>query len=286
LEQQLATRPTVESHQSLKQRLTMLEELQFSSIKDDQMRSKSIEQLLHEKNRVLEDQLTKLRLQISDAEQELEKSKLENSSLSQRVTTAEELCKKLENDLLTTKQQGTGTVPTTVNVDPSAQTEDQNTMLQIVSEQRNRFRKRLNEVEEENQSLTQQLNKSRHELDKLQKDNVKLYEKIRYLQSYKGETSSSETMKQRAITIHDDNTEEGYKKIYEQQLDPFTQFHREERNEQFKKLSAAEKITFRMSRIMLSHKYSRLFVFFYLIALHLLVFATVYRLSSTVAWRR
>jgi homeobox protein cut-like len=283
----------------------MLEELQFSAIGkseqgDQDIRNRPIEQLLHEKNRILEDQLMKLRFLISEREQELEKSKTECQSLSERLDAAENLTKKLENDLLisrqapstpnSTPQQSSNQTPANVTVDPSSQTEDQNTMLQIVSEQRNRFRKRLNEVEEENQSLTQQMNKSRHELEKLQKDNVKLYEKIRYLQSYgKDHTGPSETIKQRAITIHSDDSEdqeEKYKKLYEQQLDPFTQFHKEERHEQFKKLSAAEKITFRMSRIMLSHKYSRLFVFFYLIALHLLVFATVYRLSSTVAWRR
>lgn len=57
-------------------------------------------------------------------------------------------------------------------------------MLEIVCGQRDRYKARLSDVERENDRLTKQIESARSELQNLRADNVKLYEKIRYLQSY------------------------------------------------------------------------------------------------------
>ncbi|KAL0490394.1 chromosome segregation protein SMC [Acrasis kona] len=309
LEKSISLLPTVESYKSLESRLDTMEQIQFGALtrnnENVKIRELSVEQLLHDKNRLQEDQLTKLRLSLSDAQQESKTFKSTCDMLSKQLNEAVNLNKKVEQDLLVAQQPPqtplTAHTPAptpsslvaAVQDQPSTNT-DAEAMLQIVSQQRNRFRESLNKAEEEKQNLDQQLTNMKHENAKLHDDNVKLYEKIRYLQSYghgNKETSvvvekaADGSIKQRNITFQEDETVK-YKKLYEEKLDPFSQFHREERNEQFKKLSAAERITFRASRIMLSHKYSRIFLFFYMIALHLLVFATVYRLSSIAFKRR
>ena len=57
-------------------------------------------------------------------------------------------------------------------------------MLEIVCGQRDRFKIRLTEMEQENDRVAKQLEIARAELASYRQDNVKLYEKIRYLQSY------------------------------------------------------------------------------------------------------
>lgn len=56
---------------------------------------------------------------------------------------------------------------------------------------------------------------------------------------------------------------------------------RRERAKRYKNLSAPEKITLSSSRLFLSNKYARTFVFFYSLALHLLVFSTLYHFAHT-----
>ncbi len=345
LEQALSKRPTDEAYNQMKERAIMLEQLAFSSTistggttsttatsndgdgNSNEPLQKSVEQLLSEKNRYLENQLTLLKRTSAQAEQELRSVKQELSELRSKCTGQEELIQKLENDLASEQvvvASGGATAPDSVDGDANShshgsvvnsgaessgasgvavQQQGATTMLQIVSEQRNRFKKRLQELEEENQSLNEKLSRVQSELNTLQKDNVSLYEKIRYLQSYQNvnqqqQTSSSSSLSSStAVASSDDATgrrhhhhrhadldledpiRDKYKKLYEQKLDPFKQFHKNEKTSEYKKLTAPEKITFSMTRLMLSHKYSRLFVFFYLIALHLLVFAVSYKLT-------
>lgn len=57
-------------------------------------------------------------------------------------------------------------------------------MLAIVCGQRDRFKGRLADMEAEHDRVVKQLEIARQELASFRQDNVKLYEKIRYLQSY------------------------------------------------------------------------------------------------------
>jgi len=334
LEQLLLKRPTDEAYNQMKERARMLEELAFSSTTTDpdSISQKSVEQLLSEKNRYLEDQITKTKRLASESEQQLKISNEELNELRRKTAEQQELIQKLENDLASeqvvppspiatdsnaatmfnqdgqTSNSSTASTSASAAAAPSGK-EQGSTMLQIVTEQRNRFKKRLHEVEEENQLLNEKLARVQNDLNILQKDNVSLYEKIRYLQSYNANDSSSSSSSSSSVVSSSPVNEEKadrssrgsvqrnvnksynpnldledpigdkYKKLYEQKLDPFKQFHKNEKTSEYKKLTAPEKITFSMTRLMLSHKYSRLFVFFYLIALHLLVFAVSYRLS-------
>jgi len=133
-----------------------------------------------------------------------------------------------------------------------------------------------------------------NEITNLRADNVKLYEKIRYLQSYDnkgaGNTTAQSTLglvnkgKKVARDIEnpdsDISVENRYKDIYEDELNPWTTFNRKERYQRYKELNPAEKVTLNLSQFFLSHKYSRLFLFCYAVLLHLLVVFTLYHMAN------
>ena len=70
--------------------------------------------------------------------------------------------------------------------------------------------------------------------------------------------------------------ENKYRSMYESQTNPFTQFSQMERQRKYAELSVAEKITLNTTRMFLSTKGSRTFVFFYMVTLHLLMFVTTF----------
>lgn len=165
------------------------------------------------------------------------------------------------------------------------------TMLDIVAGQRDRFRTRTQELEDENRKTMERLERVLADLDGLKSDNVRLYEKIRYLQSY-GQTNSSSSgimaddanvkvssrsrLGSVAIGFEDDDAAGGvldkYRSMYEEMVNPYTLFNRRERHKRLSEMSAPERLTFRASQRVLRTKASRLFVFFYVMALHMLVF--------------
>ncbi|EMP28870.1 Protein CASP [Chelonia mydas] len=59
-------------------------------------------------------------------------------------------------------------------------------LLSIISSQRERFRTRNQELEAENRMMQHTMQALQSELDNMRADNIKLYEKIKFLQSYPG----------------------------------------------------------------------------------------------------
>uniref|UniRef100_A0A8C9LBQ5 Protein CASP n=2 Tax=Phasianidae TaxID=9005 RepID=A0A8C9LBQ5_PAVCR len=138
-------------------------------------------------------------------------------------------------------------------------------LLSIISSQRERFRARNQELEGENRMMQHTVHALQSELDNLRADNIKLYEKIKFLQSYPGRGSSR------------DDTELRYSSQYEERLDPFSSFSRKERQRKYLSLSPWDKATLSMGRLILSNKTARTVAFFYTLLLHCLVFLVLYK---------
>ncbi|KAK1790639.1 hypothetical protein P4O66_014030, partial [Electrophorus voltai] len=119
-------------------------------------------------------------------------------------------------------------------------------LLSIISSQRERFRARNQELEAESRSLQQTLQALQSELDSLRADNIKLYEKIKFLQIYPTRAAGT------------DDTVMRYSSQYEERLDPFASFSRK-------------------GRVILSNKMARTVAFFYTLFLHCLVFLVLYK---------
>ncbi|XP_030884667.1 homeobox protein cut-like 1 [Leptonychotes weddellii] len=147
-------------------------------------------------------------------------------------------------------------------------------LLSIISSQRERFRARNQELEAENRLAQHTIQALQSELDSLRADNIKLFEKIKFLQSYPGRSGGS------------DDTELRYSSQYEERLDPFSSFSKRERQRKYLSLSPWDKATLSMGRLVLSNKMARTIGFFYTLFLHCLVFLVLYKLAWSESMER
>lgn len=96
--------------------------------------------------------------------------------------------------------------------------------------------------------MRQQLTVLQREVESVRADNVKLYEKIRFLQTYPTHNASAMHQQQQrhpadvSVELGGDATIGRYSQAYEQQLDPFHQFGRLERQHRCQRLRPHEKI--------------------------------------------
>uniref|UniRef100_A0A674C626 Protein CASP n=1 Tax=Salmo trutta TaxID=8032 RepID=A0A674C626_SALTR len=141
-------------------------------------------------------------------------------------------------------------------------------LLSIISSQRERFRSRNQELEAESRSVKVTMQALQSELDSLRADNIKLYEKIKFLQSYPGRAGGSDDM----VTVR-------YSSQYEERLDPFASFSKRERHHRYLSLSPWDKVTLSLGRGILSNKMARTVTFFYTLFLHCLVFLVLYKIA-------
>jgi len=149
-------------------------------------------------------------------------------------------------------------------------------LLAIVSSQRERFRQRNQELEGENISYKNRVQSLQDDMDGLRNDNLKLYEKIKFLQSNYSSSNVSSS------PVGGQQLESRYALQYEQSLDPFQTFARKERNRKYGSMRPYEKATLALVRFILGSPLARTFAFFYSVFLHLLVFLVLYRFSLVV----
>jgi len=155
-------------------------------------------------------------------------------------------------------------------------------LLAIVSSQRERFRQRNQDLEAENIAHKNRIQSLQDDLDVLRNDNLKLYEKIKFLQSNYSTSSSSSSaggVSLVALSPAGHQLDSRYASQYEQSLDPFQAFARKERSRKYAAMRPYEKATLALVRFILGSPLSRTFAFFYFIFLHLLVFLVLYRFS-------
>jgi len=279
-------------YDEIKKELNIIKETEFSSNSEDLQ--KPLEQLLIEKNKVLQDENTVLRNSNSKLNNERNEivEKLETLQASDEQKSA--LITSLESDLMLVQapirsaadgspaNQNTlssnssheviagalkdSSVAIDVESLQTSQKDEQSSMLVVVKSQRERFRVRSSELEAENYNLHQQLQTLQSEVSSMRGDNVKLYEKIKYLQSYSGRTNAQE-----------DKTSRQYSHQYEANLDPFASFSRREKQRKYLNLSAHEKVTLQMTRMILNSKVGRTVFFFYALFMHFLLYVVLYK---------
>ncbi|CAF1583974.1 unnamed protein product, partial [Didymodactylos carnosus] len=162
--------------------------------------------------------------------------------------------------------------PTEINVKhfapktkQSTSSSSDETLTAIVISQRERFRIRNIELEGENVSLKQQIGLFQNEVDQLRSDNIKLYEKIKFVQSYPRARGADESV-------------DKYSGGYEAQLDPFTRFTKNAQQKKYESLKLHEKFALNFGHFILSSHQSRTFFVIYFILVHVLIFLSLYRI--------
>lgn len=149
---------------------------------------------------------------------------------------------------------------------PSADT----SILPIITQQRDRFKARNVELEEDLRKNWGTINALRKEIESVKHDNVELYEKARYASSYK-RTHGSSSDRQAA----GGDTEDRYRNVYEAGLSPFQQFKGMESQRAYSKMGPFERILYSFTRFILVNRFSRNLFLVYCVGLHLLVMLTL-----------
>lgn len=114
----------------------------------------------------------------------------------------------------------------------------------------------------------------RSEVKALQADNLKLYEKVRYMQSYR-----EDTLNPLPAARQDDLSK--YHARYEEAMNPFEAFRGREAARAFQALNPVEKAVLALTRAILGNRRARNIFVFYALTLHVLVFFTTYECTAS-----
>ncbi|ODV86921.1 hypothetical protein CANARDRAFT_189874, partial [[Candida] arabinofermentans NRRL YB-2248] len=161
--------------------------------------------------------------------------------------------------------------------DPSQQTtlvsQQDSSILPIITQQRDRFRVRNKELEEESKKQFSKIVELKREANALKNDNRDLYERIRFLQFHQDSNNS----KQSSTYNQERDLEKKYKETYESELHPIEQFRIMETKRINSRMSPFERIFIQLTKTVLSTKYTRLAFVVYCVGLHFVVMLlTVY----------
>ncbi|KAM9725582.1 protein CASP isoform 12-T12 [Dama dama] len=285
-------------YEEVKKELNILKSMEFAPAEGagTQDASRPLEVLLLEKTRSLQSENAALRISNSDLSGRCAEMQVHVTELTATAAEQRELIARLEQDLSTIQsiqrpdaegaaELGLEKIPEPIKeatalfygplAPASSLPEGQvDSLLSIISSQRERFRARNQELEAENRLAQHTIQALQTELDSLRADNIKLFEKIKFLQSYPGRGGGS------------DDTELRYSTQYEERLDPFSSFSKRERQRKYLSLSPWDKATLSMGRLVLSNKMARTIGFFYTLFLHLLVFLVLYKLAWSESMER
>lgn len=162
-------------------------------------------------------------------------------------------------------------------------------ILPMITAQRDRFKAQNTKISSELSESQRTISSLRSEIASLQKDNLNLYEKTRYVSSYNRSVPSSSSNayatnpNPSTIQMPDDNGKskaginlDRYRSAYESNISPFAQFRGRESVRAYKGLSLPERMVFGIARAILSTRWTRNAFAAYCVALHLLVFVSLF----------
>ena len=165
-------------------------------------------------------------------------------------------------------------------------------MLPMVTAQRDRYKKKNSELEHEVSEHHRAVQQLRQEVAALQKDNLSLYEKTRYVSTYnRGGTtatsSSSYAANPNPSAVHIGGGAspgiemDRYRKAYESNISPFAAFRGRESARAYRRMSFPERVVYSVTRMVLASRTSRNLFAAYCVALHVLVFFSLFWLGSS-----
>jgi homeobox protein cut-like len=174
-------------------------------------------------------------------------------------------------------------------------------ILPMITAQRDRFKKRNSQLEQDLSESHRTVSQLRQEIAALQKDNLNLYEKTRYVSSYNraaptaaaSASAFSSNPNPSTISIGTGTGSSSgssggtngialdrYRKAYESNLSPFAAFRGRESARAYRRMSLPERVVYSVTRMVLSSRTSRNLFAAYCVALHVLVFFSLYWLGA------
>ncbi|EON96138.1 putative golgi membrane protein [Phaeoacremonium minimum UCRPA7] len=275
----------------------------------------TLEQLLLARNKKLSEELTILRVSHQDLQNRLQNLQEELSRTNADLERSQNLNEKLENDLANLQSEHTNAFPSGASVagtyvsrgfnprdSPGEPMGGGSGILPMITAQRDRFKKRNAELEKEVSESHRTVSQLRQEIAALQKDNLNLYEKTRYVSSYNraGPTSAATAAtSSSSASAYSSNPNpstvsiggtgnpgialDRYRKAYESNISPFAAFRGRESARAYKRMSFPERVVYSVTRMVLASRTSRNLFAAYCVALHVLVFFSLYWLGTSDA---
>ncbi|KAJ0166099.1 Protein CASP [Colletotrichum tanaceti] len=287
----------------------------------------TLEKLLLARNKKLGDELTILRVSHQDLQTKLSDLQEEMSRTNMELEKSQQLNERLENDLATLQSESSNAFPSGASVagtfnryapsvapgrrggrvsptssiisgiDPRMSGGEPmgggSGILPMITAQRDRFKKRIAELETELSNTHRTVSQLRQEVSALQKDNLNLYEKTRYVSTYNRAGPSATTSSSAAYPSNPNPstvsmggsgnpgiTMDRYRKAYESNISPFAAFRGRESARAYKRMSFPERVVYSVTRMVLASRTSRNLFAAYCVALHLLVFCSLYWLGT------
>ncbi|KAK9858886.1 hypothetical protein WJX84_001830 [Apatococcus fuscideae] len=242
-----------------------------SAALDQELRTRPTSQMVDE-----------LRQQVADLTGELEVSTSKCSAVEGELSRQQQLVARLEEDLLAAEQRqsnpGEAISDAFDSLDSAGLLADggdggEHTMLSALCSQRDRFRERVQQVEEQLASAHQDHMQLKRDLDSARADNVALVERLRFVQGYQSQ------QRRRAGDVERGEVESRYSSAYEEKINPFADFRSKERESRRRQMHVADRLMYEFWQLISGDKWARIFVFAYTLLGHFLVFWVLARYS-------
>ncbi|KAL6452558.1 LOW QUALITY PROTEIN: COY1 Protein CASP [Candida maltosa Xu316] len=270
-------------------------------------RHSKIDSMLIERNKALTSQLAEYRAQHDDLNSKVDTLQQQLDLSTQELNTIRELNEKLENDMADLQEVSSGNKfndnaslisgMSRMTRPPNGRNgsivsgqsgglgivnEESRSILPIITQQRDRFREKNNELEEELRKQYNFVNDLKRQNNSLKKDNEELYERTRYLASFQTPgtrnlttTSSGRKLLNPRPNVDLESNSNPYQKSYENKLHPIEQIREQERINS--RLSPLERLFISLTRAVLATRTTRMLFFVYCLGLHIIVmFITIY----------
>lgn len=254
----LKSMPSHEEYSRMKREFEAMESVQldFSETGEGQGSEDTLEKRLISRVKQLESRLTNMRVALTEKESSLQESEGKALRVEGILMEKIELVARLEDtisrmtsnprgaDIENSKDdhdwsswgaEGAEDSSSRTGVGPSADREP--SMMDIVAGQRDRFRTRSMELEEDNRKLIARIELQISEVENIKADNMRLYEKIRFLESY----ASGSVGTSRDPPADEEGILSRYQALYEDMLNPYTLFNRRERQRKLTEMSVPER---------------------------------------------
>lgn len=303
-------------YEDVKRELDVLKSIEFTTGDDDEPSeplqynsdtAQNLEKLLLARNKKLNDDLTLLRVSHQDLNTQLDALRAELSNSNTELDQSRNLINSLENDLTNLQTGATTTAPSIAGTFRPASSHPRrgrapsptssiisafdnsprdamgggSGMLPMITAQRDRFKKRMTELETDNSKAYNTISSLRSEIAALQKDNLNLYEKTRYISHQQpppsaGATSASLNTNPSTVSVDDGAGMERYKSAYESRINPFAAFRGHESMRAVKRMSLPERAFLQTTKVVLRNRVSRNVFAVYFVGLHIVIFAVLW----------
>lgn len=271
-----------------------------------------LDSIVIERNRAMTQELARFRAEHNDLTNAVDELNIKLQRSEEEIQSLRQLNEKLENDLANVQESGShgwgfndsgsmisgftsrmggrssggrnGSIVSLQSSDRGTNNgpnDDASSILPIITKQRDRFREKNTELEEELRKQFNANNDMKRQINKLRQDNEELYERGRYLQSFQTPgtrnittTSSGRKFlnpKPNANADLESNNDIQYQKEYERKLHPIEQFRIKEQERINSRLSPLERFFIFITRAVLATRSTRMVFFAYCLCLHIIV---------------